>query len=286
MAWTLSGSLDDFRERAGGFLAAYPAENTVLLTVAHRLAEAGPDVFGQRPPVFGWWSPAGGGPVGGAFLQTPPFEPRLGRMPADAAAELAAELASAGPGFTELGGVAGGLGAVRAFAAAWTATTGREQVVRGYERLYRLGELTGPPRPPAGRHRPATAADRQLAIRWYGEFATEAGVLAPNVPAAVDSSIAAGRLHLWEDGGEPVALAGDSPVIAGMSRIGPVYTPAHRRGRGYGSAVTAAATAHALAAGAAEVLLYADLANPVSNSIYRQIGYRPVEDCLAVDFTA
>ncbi|MEE1784108.1 GNAT family N-acetyltransferase [Streptomyces sp. SP17BM10] len=136
-----------------------------------------------------------------------------------------------------------------------------------------------------GRSRPATAADRELAIRWYGEFAAEAGVLATNVPAAVDDRIAGGRPHLWEDGGEPVALAGDSPVIAGMSRIGPVYTPADRRGRGYASAVTAAATAHALAAGAAEVLLYTDLANPVSNSIYQRIGFRPVEDCMAVGFT-
>lgn len=70
-----------------------------------------------------------------------------------------------------------------------------------------------------------------------------------------------------------------------MSRIGPVYTPTDQRGRGYASAVTAAASAHALAQGAAEVLLYTDLANPTSNSIYQQIGYRPVEDCLTLDFT-
>ncbi|MFF3071096.1 GNAT family N-acetyltransferase [Kitasatospora sp. NPDC057936] len=285
MAWTLSSSLDDFRERAGGFLAAHPAENTVLLTVVHRLAESGPQVFGQRPPAFGWWTAAPGGPVLGAFLQTPPYEPRLGRMPADAAAELAAELASAGPEFAEVDGVSGGVGAVRAFAAAWTATSGCRQSVKENQRLYRLGRLTGPPRPPAGRHRQASAADRELVIRWYEEFAAEAGVLAPDIPRSVDDRTAAGGLHLWEDGGEPVALAGNSPVIAGMSRIGPVYTPADRRGRGYASAVTAAATAHALAEGAAQVLLYTDLANPVSNSIYRQIGYRPVEDCLGVAFT-
>ncbi|MFJ9947772.1 GNAT family N-acetyltransferase [Kitasatospora sp. NPDC091207] len=102
------------------------------------------------------------------------------------------------------------------------------------------------------------------------------------MPAAVDERTADGRLHLWEDGGTPVAMAGNSPVIAGMSRIGPVYTPGERRGRGYASGVTAAATAHALAQGATEVLLYTDLANPTSNSIYQQLGYRPVEDCLTV----
>ncbi|MFJ3220654.1 GNAT family N-acetyltransferase [Kitasatospora sp. NPDC086801] len=285
MTWTLSSSFDDFRRHTGEFLAARPAENTVLLTVVDRLARRGLDVFGQRPPAFGWWRPTDGGPVEGAFLQTPPFAPRLSCAP-PTAAELAVELAAAGSEFAEVSGVGGSADAVRAFAAAWTAATGADQSVRFDERLYRLGELTEPPRPPAGHHRPATLADRELAIRWYEEFLVEAGVDLPNIPQAVDDRIAAGGLHLWEDGGRPVALAGSSSVIAGMSRIGPVYTPTDQRGRGYASAVTAAASAHALAQGAAEVLLYTDLANPTSNSIYQQIGYRPVEDCLTLDFTA
>ena len=71
-----------------------------------------------------------------------------------------------------------------------------------------------------------------------------------------------------------------------MVRIGPVYTPPERRGRGYGSAATAAASQRLLEAGAEEVLLYTDLANPVSNSIYQRIGYRAVEDRVVLDFTA
>ncbi|MFJ8625597.1 GNAT family N-acetyltransferase [Kitasatospora sp. NPDC093550] len=285
MTWTFSTSLDDFREQAGDFLAARPAENTVLLTIAHRLAEAGLDVFGG-PPVFGWWRPEEGAPVGGAFLQTPPFDPRLSCMPPVAAAELAVALAAAGPGFTEVAGVGGSADTARAFGAAWTAATGTVQSVRVDERLYRLGELTDPPRPPAGRHRLAAPADRELAIRWYEEFLAEVEVMLPDVPRAVDDKIAVGGLHLWEDDGCPVALAGSSPVVAGMSRIGPVYTPTEHRGRGYGSAVTAAASAYVLTLGAEEVLLYTDLANPTSNSIYQQIGYRAVEDCLILDFRA
>jgi hypothetical protein len=34
----------------------------------------------------------------------------------------------------------------------------------------------------------------------------------------------------------------------------------------------------ALDAGTEEVVLFTDLANPVSNSIYQRLGYRPVED--------
>ncbi|MER6303612.1 GNAT family N-acetyltransferase [Kitasatospora sp. NPDC001539] len=285
MTWTLSTSLSDFRERTADLFAARPAENTVLITIAHQLAEAGLDAFGDRPPVFGWWRGEEGGPVEGAFLQTPPFPPRLSAMPPAAAADLAVRLAAAGSGFTEVTGVGGGAEAAHAFGAAWTAATGTTQSVQVHERLYRLAELTGPPRPPAGRHRLAGPADRELAIRWYHGFLAEARVRHPDVPQAVDRKIAHGGLHLWEDGGHPVSLAGTSPVIAGMSRIGPVYTPVEHRGRGYASAVTSAAGAHVLGLGAEEVLLYTDLSNPTSNSIYQQIGYRPVEDAVVLDFS-
>ncbi|MGH3873182.1 MAG: GNAT family N-acetyltransferase [Pseudonocardiaceae bacterium] len=45
-----------------------------------------------------------------------------------------------------------------------------------------------------------------------------------------------------------------------MSRIAPVYTLPQHRGRGYGSAVTAAAAGWAQQAGAAQVVLFTDLA--------------------------
>jgi predicted GNAT family acetyltransferase len=60
--------------------------------------------------------------------------------------------------------------------------------------------------------------------------------------------------------------------------VGPVYTPPARRGRGFGSAVTADATAAAIAAGADHVVLYTDLSNPTSNAIYQTIGYRVDHD--------
>ncbi len=82
----------------------------------------------------------------------------------------------------------------------------------------------------------------------------------------------------------PVALARASPPAYGMSRIGPVYTPPEHRGHGYGSAVTAAATRWALDAGAHHVVLFTDLANPVSNNIYPRLGYRLVHDAVQLAF--
>jgi predicted GNAT family acetyltransferase len=81
-------------------------------------------------------------------------------------------------------------------------------------------------------------------------------------------------------------MAGVTPMVAGQIRVAPVYTPAHLRGRGYAGAVTAEVSRAALAAGAAEVLLFTDLANPTSNALYQRIGYRAVADFAVYDFTA
>ena len=82
---------------------------------------------------------------------------------------------------------------------------------------------------------------------------------------------------IWEDGG-PVSLAGFGGTTPHGTRIGPVYTPPEHRGRGYGSAVTAAVTAERLAAGRRFCFLYTDLSNPISNRIYVAMGYRRVCD--------
>ncbi|WGP13291.1 GNAT family N-acetyltransferase [Streptomyces sp. SH5] len=74
------------------------------------------------------------------------------------------------------------------------------------------------------------------------------------------------------------AVAGRTRMLAGTVRVTSVYTPPEFRGRGYGAAVTAESSRAALAKGAAEVLLFTDLANPTSNGVYLRIGYEPVAD--------
>lgn len=52
-----------------------------------------------------------------------------------------------------------------------------------------------------------------------------------------------------------------------------VYTPVEERGHGYAKAVVAHLSEMQLKAGKKMCCLYADARNPVSNSIYRKIGY-------------
>ena len=95
-----------------------------------------------------------------------------------------------------------------------------------------------------------------------------------------------GGILIWDAGGRPAAFAAVTRQVAGMLRVGPVYTPPELRGRGYASAVTAEVSRRGREAGAGEVLLYTDLANPTSNSIYQRIGYRAVEDRVVLAFSA
>jgi GNAT superfamily N-acetyltransferase len=216
-------------------------------------------------------------------LHTPPFPVLLSTVPAGAAASLATEALAGRP----LGGVNAPPEAAAAFAAAWRETTGGRVETRGRNRLYRLAGLTWPDPRPDGAPRLAGERDAALLSRWFDAFAREVNdvALAADRAAVVRERLSYRGFTVWETDGGPVSLAGVTRQVAGMIRVGPVYTPPASRGHGYGSAVTAAVSERARAAGAEEVLLFTDLDNPVSNSIYQRIGYRPVEDRLVLSFS-
>jgi predicted GNAT family acetyltransferase len=64
-----------------------------------------------------------------------------------------------------------------------------------------------------------------------------------------------------------------------------VYTPPEHRRQGYAGALTSHVSAEIRSAGN-QACLYTNLADPTSNSIYQQVGYRPVADFVEVEFSA
>ena len=266
---------------AGPFLRAQPARHTLELTIIDTLSKRGPHSYGPDAPLFGWWRP-GRRPVSAACLQTPPYPLLLSSAPAASPDQLADALAAAG---RALPGVNGHGPAVSRFASRWRQHTNATISVHMRTRLYRLDGLVPPQPPPGGSARKAAAADRDLLVAWLGAFGREVGSLTESDPErVVDDLTSRGTLMLWLDGGQPVSVAGVTQPVAGMVRVGPVYTPPALRGRGYGGAVTAAVSQAALDAGAAEVLLFTDLDNPTSNGIYQRLGYCQVEDRVVVSF--
>jgi predicted GNAT family acetyltransferase len=71
-----------------------------------------------------------------------------------------------------------------------------------------------------------------------------------------------------------VSFVGMNRPIAGVVRIGPVYTPPEHRRRGYAGSAVAAASRLALGNGARVCMLLTDDTNPTSNKIYAEVGYR------------
>jgi len=281
VGWRISGAVEEFLAAAGEFLRAERARNTVLLTVTEGLRATAASEYSAVRPWFGWWPGRETGTVRGAFIHTPPHPVLLSAMPAEAVAELATELAVAG---RALAGVNADETSAQAFAARWRDRTGLDAKVGRRMRLFRLGELSWPAPGPDGDARLATTADRDLLIDWFEAFSQEVNEPTTDDAAAVDDRLSYAGLTIWQAGGVPVSLAGVTRTVAGMVRVGPVYTPAELRGRGYAGAVTASVSQAALDAGTTEVLLYTDLANPTSNALYQRIGYRPVEDRVLLSF--
>jgi GNAT superfamily N-acetyltransferase len=199
-----------------------------------------------------------------------------GDWPVAARTELAARLTE----LPDLRGVSGLLLVVDALAT----QLGPERVAsRMGQGLFRCDDLFPPVGVDGGAVR-AAAAERALVHEWYAAFAVEVGHIAHPNAQVIDRLVDDGECWLWRDAeGAFVSMAARRPVVAGSARVGPVFTPAAARGHGYGSAVTAAATRDILDDGAVPVL-FTDLANPTSNKIYQQIGYRPVDERLIVTF--
>ena len=289
MGWFITGAVGEFLAEAGAFLRAEPARNSVVLTVTENLRiEAAARAAATTGPLFGWWRPPAmaatqsPAPVGAVFMLTPEFPVMLSDVSGQAAAELARDLAVAG---RQVPGVNAAQEAADAFAAAWADRTGDAVTVFRRIRLFRLGELNWPAPGPEGAARLATERDRDLLAEWFDAFAREVGdPPRHDERAAVDERSRYGGITVWEAGGVPVSIAGRTRVVAGMARVGPVYTPPALRGRGYAGAATAAVSQAALDAGVREVMLYTDLANPTSNALYHRLGYRPVEDRVVFSF--
>ncbi|MDR2722866.1 MAG: GNAT family N-acetyltransferase, partial [Cellulomonadaceae bacterium] len=93
-----------------------------------------------------------------------------------------------------------------------------------------------------------------------------------------------GRQWLWEVDGKPVCWAGHSNPSSGVAGIANVFTPRDHRGHGYASALVAHLT-QTLHDQGLRVILYTDLANPVSNGVYQRIGYQPIADTAEVRLT-
>jgi len=222
----------------------------------------------------------------GAALQVRDAVLLVNGLQPESAKGVAAALA---PVRADLPAIRGTAATAVAFSQAWTEVADVSATSEFQETLYRLDELS-PPVGVVGAPRLAQKADAELLVGWLDAFFVEAFDSESNPEASrevlVDIAAAGGHVVLWTVDGAPVAMARVHGALLGMSRIGPVYTPPEHRGHGYGAAVTAEAVRHAQCKGVRDVVLFADVDNPVSNRIYRRLGFVPVAEHVQYAFSA
>ncbi|HEV8698605.1 MAG TPA: GNAT family N-acetyltransferase [Candidatus Limnocylindrales bacterium] len=264
-----------FLDAAGPFLAEREAEHNLLFGIAATLI-VDPERYLDQPYLA---AVRRDDDVVASAVMTPPFNVVLSSTEdPDAIAALGHDL---GRNRLLVPGVTAPVEIARRFAELWAERHGLAATHAMAERIYRL-ERVEPPAGVSGTVRIATREDRDLLIDWVRAFLIEAIEREgeSEVEGLVDSAFRTGSrtFYLWEDDGRPVSLAAATGPTPNGIRIGPVYTPPDARRRGYGSAVTAAASQAQLDAGRRFVFLFTDLKNPTSNKIYQAIGYEPVID--------
>jgi predicted GNAT family acetyltransferase len=276
MRVTVTDSAEEFAARAGGLLASR-IEHNVLATALDSIRLRRP----AAAPVFAYVEDEGRVVVAAA-LRTPPRSMLATMMDAATANAVMNAWLECDP---DPPGVNAPRELARSLARAWTRRTGGTTTLVLSLALHTLDRVRGPKRPASGVVRAAGEDDRELLVAWMRAFAGEAGLGAGADPAdLVGRAIDRGLMYVWDDDG-PAALVGRSPAVAGVVRIGPVYTPPTRRSHGYASSAVAAVSRAALAGGARQCALFTDLANPISNRIYAALGYRPVAEWEDIRFT-
>jgi predicted GNAT family acetyltransferase len=281
--------LDDaaaFLTEAEPLLLADEARHNLILGIAGTIRDT-PDLY----PLRSLWLVRDAGEVVAAALRTPPYNLILAR-PRSAPALAALAEAVAGE---ELPGVTGTEPEVEEFAELWSRHSGVAGRVNMRQGVYALEQVEPLPAVP-GSARVAKADDRALALRWWIAFGEEVlhegGPGRERAEASLDHKLSSptSGLLLWEDGGEPVSLAGWGGPTPNGIRVGPVYTPPELRGQGYATALTAELSQRLLdgrlyEGGRRFCFLYTDLANPTSNAIYERIGYRRIAEAAEVVFS-
>lgn len=283
--WHLTEDVDDFLARAGDFLRSRPALHNTPLTDIEKLRVPGATDHDAEAAVFGRLE--SGGEVRAIFYLTPRGRLGLTPLPAEQTDTLTAHLAGLGHSPSK---VIADHDTAGAFAESWQRTTGAASSPFWRTHLYRLGTLTPPQPRPEGRGRLVGGKDHEQVVRWCREFCVDVGEQSSidliDAGSWADSRFGDRHFTFWETpDGTPASMAAATSIVGGMVRVDPVYTPAHLRGRGYAGAVTVEVSRAALAAGATDVVLFTDPANPTSNALYQRIGYVHVADFAGYEFS-
>ncbi len=277
MTLTIYSDALAFINAVGDELEEHEVENGLMLSVVTQLVEKTPVWMKGSPYLAAFQRPEG---LSTAGMITPPFGLVLAqgdRQPQPGGEAIAEDLFQRS---WPLADVNGPKQHARLFAETWSNLTGGSYKLYMAERIYRLSQVERPAGV-AGEARWALAADLSTLVDWMIQFNLEALdelVLEEDVTVLIQGMLEEKQVLLWQVDSQPVSMAVRIRETQCGAVISYVYTPKEQRRRGYAGALVAELSQRCLDSGKSFCTLFTDLANPTSNSIYQQIGYRPVCD--------
>jgi len=274
MITTTYRTADEFLEHAAPALEKNEAANNLILGMSLRLKDS-PHTFGTAPFFAAVTDRQR---VMLAAVMTPPYKIVLSSDTDDYGDAVTAFTKNLLSLHLPVPGVMAASALAANFAEKWSKIAKVKCRDGMRQRIYELRKVN-PPQWALGAMRLATRSDVDLAEQWAIAFNNEAiGTPADNLRGLVERKIEARELYVWMDGSSTVSMAATTrPTRHGVG-VNLVYTPPQSRGKGYASSCVAALSQLQLDSGYQFCVLYTDLANPTSNSIYQKIGYMPVCD--------
>ncbi|MDE0635649.1 MAG: GNAT family N-acetyltransferase [Candidatus Poribacteria bacterium] len=268
---------------SGTYLEQNESENNLPIGLAYRLAED-PYYYGSELPLL--LSILEQGKVVGIAVMTPPNRIILSRIDANIQTTVAHLVDHLREIDVQIPGVVGPEAEAQAFSDCWA--EGIDDVSASTDKRMRVFEarsVTNLPLSP-GRLRFAHHNDHPLMAKWISSLSEAVGepTSFDGAKSRAEKLITDQQLYIWDNNG-PVSIAGVSRLMKNGATIGVVYTPPEHRNNGYATSSVLLLTKKLLSDGYSFCSLYTDLSNPTSNSIYTKIGYVPVGDALAFNFS-
>ena len=277
---TFYSSATEFLSDTEKALLQDEARYGLMLGIARRTAE-NPQFYGAVP----WFCAVyDGNQLNAAAMRTPPFKIILAQFAGDADVVAGRLFEAVSQQEKELPGAIGEQEITGLFKDLWCRAKGVSVQQTMPERLYRLERVNDISLSP-GRLRQAIAADKELLLKWGHAFHQECFGVSSNEPETdINPNIDRGEVFLWEDQ-KPVSVAARGrPTQTGIA-VNLVYTPPEQRRKGYATSSVAQLCRQLLQSGYRFCMLFADVSNPVSNSIYQKIGFYKVCDIANYAFT-
>jgi len=171
------------------------------------------------------------------------------------------------------------------FSKKYTKLTNKSFIINNDLRLHELTKVNNVPN--IGTIRQANINDLYFLPYWFSDMEKSFGYKKEPISNYIERityQISTNKIFLLEDNNIPVSMVKIDRELITTCSINAVYTPPFFRSKGYATSLVSKASQIILDRGFKKAILYTDLANPISNSIYKKIGYIPVLDQKEIEF--